>query len=811
MKSSGISAARRPGARPLLRAPLLRTLLAASLGLGMQLAVAQVRSFDIPAQALDASLSQLARQAGVQLLVAPELLAGRTAPAVRGELDVADAFGRALAGSGLVAVREGGTVVIRRAPRGDATLGAVTVTAAAGSATEGSSSYATRASRSATGLELSQRQTPQAVSVMTRQRLDDQAANEMLAVLEQTPGVVIEQGGPIGSDANAVYARGFQVSNFQVDGITRASNYGFNDEVSDMVVFDRVEIVRGATGLMSGIGDPSATVNLVRKRPTAEFAASVTGQVGAWDTWRTEFDVSGPLTEQGHVRGRLVGARQEGDSFIDRQHVSKEVLYGIVEADVAPRTQLTLGVEYQKYRGDEAARSGLPLFHSDGSTTNLPRSFNSATEWAYLSRRNLSAFATLEHYFDNDWNVRLDLERSEREYDDVLGYALGGNPDKDTGAGVSIWAGRWAAEPRQTSFSLTASGPFELFGRSHELMLGINGYDASQDGPNYPLWWFDDYDTSVPDIFTWQGRMPKPDLSPNGRYEFEERQLGGYLAARLRPTDALALIVGSRVGDWERKTRSSYFDGGSSSTSRAESGVVTPYLGVVYDLDEQWSVYASYTSIFKPQDYKDRAGTYLEPLEGVNHEAGLKGELYGGRLNTSVAVYRAEQDNLAVADGGFLAPDGNQAYRAEKGATARGIELEAAGELLPRLQLGASYSHTEIENADGDRLLTYLPRDTFKLFSTWRFDGGLSGLTIGGNLRWQGRAHAEDIGPNGEDFRQGALTLVDLMARYRISRNLSAQLNLRNVFDRKYYTSISWAGNYGEPRNATLSLKYDWQ
>ncbi|THF70019.1 MAG: TonB-dependent receptor, partial [Methylophaga nitratireducenticrescens] len=324
----------------------------------------------------------------------------------------------------------------------------------------------------------------------------------------------------------------------------------------------------------------------------------------------------------------------------------------------------------------------------------------------------------------------------------------------------------------------------------------------------YPLWTM----LSVDNIYTWNGSVPRPDaiVTRSDEYAIDEDQTGVFASVRWSLLDTVSLITGARVIDWQRDEMSHNFSSGAVSREhREENGIVTPYLGLVYDFADNWSAYTSYTTIFNPQSYLDVNGRYIDPKEGENYELGLKSEFWDKRLTAALSIFEVHQDNLAVADGNALAPDGNQAYRAESGTKTRGFEIEVAGEILPLWQISASYSYAEIHDADDDRLVTQLPRDTFKLFTSYQIPA-LNNLKIGSSVRWQGDAYYEDAGPNGETFKQGSFTIVDLMAQYALNAETSLALNFNNIFDERYYTAIGTRGWYGTPRNITARMKYDF-
>lgn len=392
-----------PSTATSIRRAALAISLSSSL-LAANSAHAQAISYSIPAGSLATAVNQFANASAVVVSFSNEETAGLRTEGLRGNYDLEQGFAQLLQGSGLQVQQAGDKhyMLVRPSHDGSMELSATTVSSVGlGATTEGTGSYTTGSANTATGLRLSARETPQSVSVITRQQIEDQNLNSVAQVLEQTPGVVVDSMGPAGSDANHIYVRGFEVGSIQVDGINRPNTYGFRDDLADMVSYDRVEVVRGATGLMSGTGDPGATVNLIRKKPTLETQRKLTLKAGSWDDYRQELDVSGKLSDSGNVRGRFVASNTNSQSYVDRQSLEKQAFYGVLEWDITDSTMLTVGAEYQEMDNEGAGNHGFPMYNSDGSHFSPSRSFNSASDWSYHQRRTKTVFTTLEHQLDN--------------------------------------------------------------------------------------------------------------------------------------------------------------------------------------------------------------------------------------------------------------------------------------------------------------------------------------------------------------------------------------------------------------------------
>ncbi len=246
-----------------------------------------------------------------------------------------------------------------------ATLETVTVTGeAVTDVTEGTGSYTTGAARTATPLSMSLRETPQSVSVITQQRMEDQDLQTILDLVNNTVGVSVNR---YETDRAQFNARGFDINSLMIDGVPTIweQPWSSGEIFSSLAMYDRVEVVRGANGLMAGAGEPSASLNLVRKRANSrELTGSVEVSGGSSDTYGTLGDLSFALNEAGTVRARLVGEFNEGDSWIDSKAKQRETFYGTLDVDLTPDTTLWFGLSRQENESDSpygvVCRFGMP-------------------------------------------------------------------------------------------------------------------------------------------------------------------------------------------------------------------------------------------------------------------------------------------------------------------------------------------------------------------------------------------------------------------------------------------------------------------
>lgn len=679
---------------------------------------------------------------------------------------------------------------------------------------EESQDYSVKTTTTGTKLLLVPRDIPQSVSVISQQRMQDQELNTIGEVLDNTTGVSASR---IDSHRTNFFARGFFISNFAYEDMPTFldNRWNFGDTAGDTAIFEKIEVVRGAAGLMSGTGNPSAYVNMVRKHADSkEFKGSVSATYGSWDKQRYVMDLQAPLTESGAVRGRVIAGYQDNDSWLERNHYRKKFVYGVVDADITDSTTLSLGYDYQENEEDSPTWGGFPSLFSDGSRTDFRRGFNTAADWAYSNGDSSKVFANLTQRFGDGWEAKINAMHAETNFDGKLMY-IDGYPDKATGLyDASQFQGAWGGwnrgERKQDSVDAFVRGGYDLFGRQHEVMFGgsysrqRNNYDNSFPvNDNYGL-------MDVGSIYDYNGSLADPQWSPWALYQRDViRQKAVYAATRLSLADPLHLILGARYTEWSAKYN---LERKPDEIRHTQFDDVTPYAGLIYDINDTWSAYTSYTSIFQPSGQRDANSEFLDPTTGKSYEAGIKGDWDNTRLTASLSVFRTEQDKVAVSTGQAIPGSGGQtAYKSVDGTVSKGVEFELNGALTDNWQLTFGASRYIAEDENGDAVNPSQPRTTAKLFTRYQLPM-LPELAVGGGVRWQNKTwNLIDNGPNGVSrVSQNGYAVVDLFTRYQVTKDFAVQANLNNVFDKEYYDYLDTYGVYGAPRNFSVTANYSF-
>ena len=685
--------------------------------------------------------------------------------------------------------------------------------------TENRNSYTTSAMRTTTGLALSPKETPQSVSVITKTQINQQGITNLVDALKTTTGVnVIRDGG-----VPRFQSRGFYIDQIEEDGVSSTvpgaiANPMYDAQsMSDISIYDHIEVVRGATGLTQANGEPGGTVNAVRKRPTSNRQIQAEAQIDRFGKLRATGDFSGKLNEEGTLRGRAVIAAERDKNFKDRVKGGNGTFYGVMDAQFGDNTTLTWGGLYQR-KNTKPDDWGVAL--------GLPRDTYLGYNWNKGVYDKANAFVELEHYLNDNWRYtgKLDYNYNENTkknsgiYNTSTTYA-GYTPGSKLASG---WLSRYDNDEKQFTFKNNLNGKFELFGKTHEIFTEYTLTRTLNNGKRRQY----NYSGSF-DPMTFDGsEVAEPaswDTTPyQVHWETKAKKTAHalLLGFRLNPTDKLHIMTGTRWNHIKSHYVTDYFytggrvDNDPDAVTDRKTIRFNPYFAVTYDLDKNQSLYASYTSIFKPNSNQDRNQRYLDPVVGANYEIGWKGEWFNRKLNTSFALFDIEQDNRAVQV--WDTADQKWYWEPVGKVRSRGIEAEISGNLTEDWKLFAGYTlnNTKYLEAEargntpkGTNFSRHTPRHMLRLYTSYNlpFDG--KKWTVGGGITAQSKT-ASLYG-----VERGGYAVYNANVDYQAGKNLKLALISTNLFNRHYYennkVSTKGANNfYGEPRNLMFKVDY---
>ena len=673
------------------------------------------------------------------------------------------------------------------------------------------SNYTIPTSSAATGIRLTQRETPQSLSVVTEKQMDDQGLDTLQDVLKQTPGVFHSKMGNNVSGHSEFISRSQAIDSISVDGAPKflydgkAIRRGTNN--LDSALYEQVVVVRGASGLSNGgMGEPGGTVALERKKPTAKPAVSVEAGVGSWNHYRFVLDANHPLNADNTLRGRAILVSDHGGDYLPNTSRHNHTFYGILSYDLTPQTHWRLGTEIHRFRNTGSSPFSYLTVAGDPNNNQpfepfaaSPRS-NSSAKWAYGKENSAEIFTSINHEFENGWALNGNYSHTYGKSDAVAGMAgpFVINPDYS----AQFVAERDQAKYTDQDFSLNLDGDYPLWGRKHEFNAGIS-YQYNKETPSY---YERNQDGVVPDLRLFDGNFTKPAI-PYLRDGFAHmKNFSVYGSTRFKLTDRLALIGGGRFVDWQYRYSS---DRNNFADSRHKNKVFIPYLGASYDLNDNLTAYTSYTTIFRPQVRNlDRNGKPLEPQRGKTYELGLKASWFEGRLNASAAAFINKRDHLAKE----MYDRKNQQvyYESVDRTTTKGVELSVGGRLSDKWLLNASYAYSKLKNDSGNVVNPSYPAHLFKLFTAYDVTDRLN---LGANVNWQSGTNAvsDEYQPltaaGKEALTQRPYATLDLTAHYKIGKSTRIGLDFENVFNKRY-RPMPDIHVYGTPRSLTATLKH---
>lgn len=661
-------------------------------------------------------------------------------------------------------------------------------------ATEKNGDYSSFAATVGTKIPASLREIPQSVSIITNQQVKDRNVDTFDQLARKTPGLRVLSND---DGRSSVYARGYEYSEYNIDGLP-AQMQSINGTLPNLFAFDRVEVMRGPSGLFDSSGEMGGIVNLVRKRPTKAFQGHAAAGFGTHKQYKAEADVSGSLNSDGSVRGRVMAQTVGASPRPAEKNNRHETFYAAADWDINPDTVLGAGYLYQQRR--LAPYNGLPA-DADGKLPSLPQHAFVGADWNKFKMHSHDVFADLKHYFGNGGYGKVGMRYSDRKADS--NYTFAGS--KLNNAGQADVAGL-GTDIKQKAFAVDASysRPFALGNTANEFVIGAdynhfrstNEQGRSTVASNIALDGF--HSVSYVDL------IQNARAGAHGyKHTLDTENLdkfGVYGKSVFHPADGLSLISGGRLGHYKIES------GDGKTLHKASRTKFTGYAGAVYDLNDNNSLYASFSQLYTPQTSLGTDGKLLKPRQGNQFEVGYKGSHMDDRLNTRISLYRLKDKNAAAP----LNPNNKKTRYAALGKRVmEGVETEISGTMTPKWQIHAGYSylHSQIKTASNSRddgIFLLMPKHSANLWTTYQVTPE---LTIGGGV------NAMSGITSSAGMHAGGYATFDAMAAYRFTPKLKLQINADNIFNRHYYARVGGTNTFnipGSERSLTANLRYSF-
>lgn len=646
-----------------------------------------------------------------------------------------------------------------------------------------------RVSKGATGLTMEINETPQSISVVTEDLIKNFAANNLNDALKLATGLNVEEWE---TNRTNYTARGFDIKNTQIDGVGMPNGWGIVTGAMESYGYDKIEVIRGANGLLTGVGNSAGTINYVRKRPTNENEGEVGVSFGSDNFKRIEADYSAFLTDSGSWAARVVAVVEDKESYLDGLSNDRKFLYGVVDGQLTDNSTLTAGFSYQDANTDGNMWGGLVFNYTDGTQADWDTSASTAQDWASWDTENTSAFVEYAYIFDNDWEVKATYNKRVSEDPATLFYVYG-VIDQETGLGLNAWPGRYHDESDADLLDLSLTGEYSLFDRNHKLNLGISSSKSHLVSHRYdPLSGFE----PTPAFPFAMDAIPEPEWGDKTEYANIDMSITRVFGStKINITEAAFVVAGFNAIDFSRSGVNSGVDIDS------EESEVSPYIGATYSITDDINIYVSYSDIYQPQEQYDLDGYYLNPTKGINYEAGFKTQWLDDRLLATFAIFSAEQDNFATFAG--INENGNYYYKGTS-IKSKGFEFELVGQLTDNLNAVLGYTSLEIEDVQGEQTNEWIPKNAVNFSLDYALPH-MPELTFGLGGKWQSKI---------ENFTyalvQDSYLLINAFARWKITEQVKLQVNINNLTDEKYINSLYNVGYYGSPINGTVGITYSY-
>lgn len=688
------------------------------------------------------------------------------------------------------------------APAAEKALAPVTVSAGAEqeSPTAPVTGFVAKRALSATKTDTPLIETPQAISVITRDQMEAQGVQTLRQVTAYTAGAVSNY---FDSRQDTFKARGGDVTQY-LDGMVRFIGY-WNDTRPDPYTLERVEFLRGPSSVLYGQGSVGGVLNLTSKRPQAETQREVQVQLGSNARKQLAADMTGKLTQDGEWLYRLVAVGRDSDTQVDHVRDDRLVIAPTVTWKPSAATSLTLQLTHQK----DKSGSLIGFFPWQG--TQLPNrygqiptnTFISEPGWDRYNSESTSWGYLFSHQIDSAWTVRQNLRRSVSDVDYRTLYtsfaanaALGRparpvfNADNRTVLRDASWT---LGNARMLLVDTQVEGKLR-WGETEHTVLG--GLDVQRNH-----WGQQSWRAVAPAIDVYNpvyGNFTAPSASALARVpSVEQRQLGFYAQDQIkwgRWTATLGLRHDNAKSDTEGRP-----------AAAADDKAWSKRAGVTYQMDGGWAPYAGYSESFQPLGGANAYGTPFKPQRGEQWEAGVKWQPPGQGINAFAAVYQLREKNRKTTD------PGNPLNSLQIGEVkVKGFEAEVQASLARNWDFTVGYAFTDAKisrsnTGDQGQPVASTPRHTASAWLSHRFASeGRGGWTVGAGVRYTGSQWSGTSA-----ISTPAATLADAMVAYDAG-DWRVAFNVVNLADKVHITQCLARGDcfYGQARTYTLASTY---
>ncbi|WP_295986598.1 TonB-dependent siderophore receptor [uncultured Variovorax sp.] len=670
----------------------------------------------------------------------------------------------------------------------EASLPEVRVDAGAETATTPVIGYRAKNAVTATKTDTPLAETPQSVTVVTRDQMVDQGATNLQDALTYAAGVRSDAYG-IDSRSDSFSVRGSDPTIY-LDGLqTYSSGWYTATARPDPYTLERLEVLRGPSGMLFGAGTAGGVVNMVSKRPQQEAYREVGVQLGSFGRKQIQADLTGPLTANGDWSYRLVALHRKSDTQVDYVPDDRSLIMPSLTWRPSAATSLTLQALWQKDKTGSTSQffpwKGTILPNINGP---LPSSrFIGEPGDGYDTERKTFGWL-FEHKFSDQWTFRQNF-RASRTFNDSH-YHYADSFSQPGGWSLDPAGQRLLGRYNDKSLAWTSmsgidnhvEGHFDTGGVRHTLLVGAEYSRQRQDKTEGSVYSSIDAYAPVYGI----GYVPVTELMRKPRTT--QRNAGIYVQDQMKWNNWI-FVAGLRH---DRSTA------GTAGSASETTSATSRRLGAMYTLPSGWSPYLSYTESFTPQSGTDLDGRLFKPLRGEQVEAGVKYQPQGSPTSFTASAFSLKEKNRIASD------STNPNYGRQVDATKnKGVELELKTTLARDFDLIANYTYIDV-----DHKLIDTPRNQVSVWGKYRFSiAGVPGFSAGAGVRYM--SGFRDVDGAGAGPYVPSVALLDLMLAYESAKWRYA-LNINNATDKTYFSTCLARGDcwYGARRNIVASATY---